>query len=186
MCIRDRVPGPRAVPGWRGGPPSGLAENAVHLRAADRTGALSHSPTGLADLDRAFEIALVFALHAIAVVCLGHVTAHLRLAYDRQPRSWPGPIASLPGRSALTAQLERGWAAPSYPAADRGVGVWAGRSAAPTRHPASRWRPTRHPSHGPARGPGTGPDRCLRLSSASGPRPGGTGRKPARAGPWDG
>src|SRR3954447_25329252 len=49
-----------------------LAEDPVHLGAADRAGALGHPATGLADLDLAVEVALLLALHAVAVVALRH------------------------------------------------------------------------------------------------------------------
>src|SRR5439155_7109657 len=53
-------------------PSSGLAEDPVHLGAADRAGALRHPATGLADLDLAVEVTLLLALHAVAVVALSH------------------------------------------------------------------------------------------------------------------
>src|SRR3954447_9931285 len=49
-----------------------LAEDPVHLGAADRAGALGHPAAGLADLDLAVEVALFLALHAVAVVALSH------------------------------------------------------------------------------------------------------------------
>ena len=49
----------------------GLAQDAVHGGAADRALALGHVHAGLADLDRALEVTLLLALHAVAVVRLG-------------------------------------------------------------------------------------------------------------------
>lgn len=50
----------------------GLAEDSVHLRAADRTGALSHPTTAFAGVDFTVEVTLLFALDAIAVIGLSH------------------------------------------------------------------------------------------------------------------
>src|SRR5947208_3588071 len=74
------------------GPDLGLAEDPVHLRAAHRAGALGHAATGLADLDFAFEVALVLALHAVTVVRLGHAV----LLWLRRPGSRPLPGTSSP------------------------------------------------------------------------------------------
>lgn len=51
---------------------SGLAEDSIHLRAADRTGALGHPTTAFAGVDFTVEVTLLFALDAISVVALGH------------------------------------------------------------------------------------------------------------------
>src|SRR5256885_12426659 len=71
---------------------SGLAEDPVHLGTAHGAGALSHAATGLADLDFAFEVALVLALHAVTVVRLGHAV----LLWLRRPGSRPLPRTSSP------------------------------------------------------------------------------------------
>src|SRR5262249_29245892 len=47
--------------------------DAVHLGAAHRTRALGHAAPGVAGDDLALEVALLLALHAVAVVGLGHV-----------------------------------------------------------------------------------------------------------------
>src|SRR4051812_40031809 len=54
--------------------PSGLAEDAVELRAADGADALRHPPARVAHLDLSGELALLLALHAVrlAAVALGH------------------------------------------------------------------------------------------------------------------
>src|SRR4051812_45668177 len=57
-------------PSWRLGS-GGLAKDPIHGRTADRALALGHVHAGLADLDRAFEVSLLFALHAVTVVRLG-------------------------------------------------------------------------------------------------------------------
>ena len=54
---------------------SGLSEDAVHFGAAHRTRALGHAAPGVAGDDLALEIALLLALHAVAVVGLGHVAS---------------------------------------------------------------------------------------------------------------
>src|SRR5437763_12766830 len=51
---------------------SGLAENAVHLGAGDRAEALGQASTGVAHLDFTVERALLLALHAVALVAVGH------------------------------------------------------------------------------------------------------------------
>ena len=87
--IRDANPGARRSPARRrrysGGScrsevaSGGLAQDAVHLRTADRAGALSRT-TAVGRLDLfTFEVALLTALHAVPVEgCHGHSLAHLR------------------------------------------------------------------------------------------------------------
>src|SRR5205085_10081302 len=62
----------RASDGGQRGPSSGLAEDPVHLGAADRAGALRHPAAGLTDLDLAVEVPLLLALDAVAVVGVRH------------------------------------------------------------------------------------------------------------------
>jgi len=50
---------------------SRLAQDPVDGRSADRALALGHVHAGLADLDGSLEVALLLALHAVAVVRLG-------------------------------------------------------------------------------------------------------------------
>src|SRR5262249_15198986 len=70
---------------------SGLSEDAVHLCTAHRTRALGHAAPGVAGDDLALEVALLLALHAVAVVGLGHVASSLPLmslsALKQQGRS---------------------------------------------------------------------------------------------------
>ena len=51
-----------------------LAENAIYRGAADRALALRHATTRVRDVDRSFELALLFALHAIGLtlICFSH------------------------------------------------------------------------------------------------------------------
>src|SRR3954465_11516953 len=84
-----------------------LAQDAVHGRAADRALALGHVHAGLRDFHGALEVALLLALHAVAVVrVVGHgssssccrpgrpgallaaVRPRLRLALDRSATPW--------------------------------------------------------------------------------------------------
>src|SRR5438045_3544374 len=69
---------------------SGLPEDAVHLRAAMRALAFGHPAPGVASYDLALEVALLLALHAVAVVCLGHV-ASLPLSCPDRARGRDGP-----------------------------------------------------------------------------------------------
>src|SRR3954453_20026283 len=51
---------------------SGLAEDAVHLGAAHRAGALCHATSRVTDSNLPVERPLLLALHAVALVALGH------------------------------------------------------------------------------------------------------------------
>src|SRR5690606_28396852 len=112
---RPRVaaqPPRRATPGRRRGArvPSGLAEDAVQLGAADRALALRHATTRRGHLDAALRLTLLLALHAVelALVRLSH--ADLRSPQGRTG-SLPcvaGPRRRSPsGRAAPSVGLER-------------------------------------------------------------------------------
>src|SRR3954452_21910316 len=63
----------------------GLAEDAVHLGAADRAGALCHAPARVTDPNLTVERALLLALHAVTLVGLGHRRSSLGRCAGRWP-----------------------------------------------------------------------------------------------------
>jgi len=100
---RSRPPPPRGARRARPGE-SGLAEDPVHLGAANRTDALGHpAPVGLVDLP--VEVTLFLALHAVAVVGLG--VGHQAFPFSRPPAAVP-----LGGRMTGRSSRNRG---PPYP-----------------------------------------------------------------------
>src|SRR5689334_17530534 len=117
----DRGPGPRtwtadAEGGWpgRATPLSArraglrLAEDPVHRGAADRALALGHAPTRVADRDLTLEVALLPALHAVAVVGVGHVvllvfSTPCGFPRGRRHRTHPGVAFTPPGPGVGTA-----------------------------------------------------------------------------------
>lgn len=116
----------RTADGWRAPPPfppqpaqdrrlrSGLAEDAVHLRPASRTGALGHPATGVTRHDLALEVALLLALDAVAVVGVGHGAS-----LSTRVRCVTGESASGSSYDALCARPLPGWICLVMPASRR-------------------------------------------------------------------
>jgi len=107
---RPRDSDPDAEGGWpgRATPLSArraglrLAEDPVHRGAADRALALGHAPTRVADRDLTLEVALLPALHAVAVVGVGHVvllvfSTPCGFPRGRRHRTHPGVAFTPPG-----------------------------------------------------------------------------------------
>src|SRR5690349_2248423 len=80
----------------------GLAQDPVDRRATDRALALGHVHAGLRDLDGALEVALLLALHAVAVV---RVVGHDSSSSCCQPGR-PGAWLAASGRD-LCSALDR-------------------------------------------------------------------------------
>src|SRR6185312_3847935 len=85
-----------------------LAEDPVHRGAADRALALGHAPTRVADRDLTLEVALLPALHAVAVVGVGHVvllvfSTPCGFPRGRRHRTHPGVAFTPPGPGVGTA-----------------------------------------------------------------------------------
>ena len=97
------VPGTPLVAAW-----SGLAEDPVHLRATDRALALCHATARLADRDLTLEVPLLLALHAVAVVGLGHVASSGTWRPHPRPRGAARSRNTVPVARNATCDAPRG------------------------------------------------------------------------------